>query len=104
MIEKLDGNISFVDMVNKINEIIDAVNNTNSEAIKPVDISDLSVHAWDGVKCPHCKDSFYTELYSTATLAYHPPVYKDGENVNAGINETIKTHCRCLSCGKEFDI
>jgi hypothetical protein len=54
-------------------------------------------------KCPHCGESYYTELYSASTAVYYPPIYKDGVNINPDMNKAT-THCRCLNCGKEFDI
>lgn len=57
----------------------------------------------DNVKCPHCGASYYTELYSTSTVVYYPPIYKDGVNINPDMNQTTR-HCRCLACNKEFKI
>lgn len=51
--------------------------------------------------CPHCGDSYYRELYTTTTLAYCPPIYKDGENINTDKNKGT-THCLCRNCNKEF--
>ena len=55
----------------------------------------------ENVKCPHCKESYYQHLYTTSTLAYHPPMYKDGVLINNDKNERIN-HCRCLNCNKDF--
>lgn len=54
-----------------------------------------------GRKCPHCGESYYTELYSDSTAVYYPPIYKNGVNINPDRNQ-ITTTCRCLNCGKEF--
>ena len=54
-------------------------------------------------KCPHCGESFYTEMYSESTAVYYPPIYKDGVNINPDRNTTTR-HCRCLNCGEEFTI
>ena len=54
-------------------------------------------------KCPHCGESYYTELYSTSTAVYYPPIYKDGVNINPDMNKST-THYECLNCQKEFDI
>lgn len=53
------------------------------------------------VKCPYCGESYYTELYSTTTSMYFPPIYKNGVNVNPDRNK-ITTHCRCLKCKNNF--
>lgn len=55
------------------------------------------------VKCPNCGDSYYMELYSCTTALYYPPVYKNGVNINPDRNKSM-THCRCCSCGTEFNI
>jgi transcription elongation factor Elf1 len=54
-------------------------------------------------KCPHCGESYYTELYNLSTAVYCPPIYKDGVNINPDTN-TSTTRCECLNCHKEFDI
>lgn len=54
-------------------------------------------------KCPHCGESYYTELYSNSTAVYYPPIYKDGVNINPDRN-TLTTYCKCLNCHKEFTI
>lgn len=53
------------------------------------------------IKCPHCGDSHYSELYSLSTMAYYPLVYKDGVMVNTGRNAETHT-CQCMSCGNRF--
>jgi hypothetical protein len=53
------------------------------------------------IKCPHCGDSHYSELCSVSTMAYYPPVYKDGVMVNTGRNTETHT-CQCMSCGNSF--
>ena len=55
----------------------------------------------ENVRCPHCGESYYKELYSTRTSVYYPPIYKDGVNINPDKNTTT-TNCVCLNCGKEF--
>ena len=55
----------------------------------------------ENVRCPHCGESYYEELYSTHTSVYYPPIYKDGVNINSDRNTTI-TNCHCLNCGKDF--
>ena len=61
------------------------------------------IHMSSDTKCPHCGESYYTEMYSTSTAVYYPPIYKDGVNINPDRNTTTR-HCQCLSCGKEFTI
>lgn len=53
------------------------------------------------IKCPHCGESYYMENYSTRTLAYYPPIYKNGVNINPDRNTTT-AYCTCMSCGKDF--
>ena len=53
------------------------------------------------VKCPHCGESYYQELYSTSTCLAWIPIYKNGKIVNKDPN-TTSTHCHCLECGKDF--
>lgn len=55
----------------------------------------------ENVRCPHCGESYYNELYSTRTSVYYPPIYKDGVNINPDRNTTT-TNCHCLNCGKDF--
>lgn len=60
-----------------------------------------TVEEFNSRKCPHCRESYYYEKYSTTTCLCCPPIYKDGVNINAG-NNTTTTYCHCLNCGKEF--
>lgn len=60
-------------------------------------------HIGGNTKCPYCGESYYTELYSTSTAVYYPPVYKNGVNINPDMN-TSTTTCKCLNCHKEFTI
>ena len=53
--------------------------------------------------CPKCGESYYMENGGISTCVYYPPIYKDGVNINPDRNK-ITTHCKCLNCGKEFDI
>jgi DNA-directed RNA polymerase subunit RPC12/RpoP len=55
------------------------------------------------IKCPHCGESFYTEMSSESTCVYYPPIWKNGVNVNPDRNKAT-THYKCLKCNKEFDI
>ena len=53
------------------------------------------------VRCPHCDESYYQELYSTTTCLYSPAIYKDGKLISNNPN-TTSVACQCLSCGKAF--
>ena len=55
----------------------------------------------ENVRCPHCGESYYEELYSTRTSVYYPPIYKDSININPDRNTTT-TNYYCLNCGKDF--
>jgi len=126
MIERLNTYADTGKIINKINEIIDFVNDTYLMKVKDgqtvfaggdlvvdtdvcIDNSVSVLNAVDGVslvgnaKCPHCGESYYTELYSDSTSVYYPPIYKNGVNINPDRNQ-ITTHCRCLNCDKEFSI
>lgn len=63
--------------------------------------ANVNISNTTGRKCPHCGESYYTELYSDSTTVYYPPIYKNGVNINPDRNQTTTT-CRCLNCGKEF--
>lgn len=66
-------------------------------------IAEIEPNPLTNKKCPHCGKSYYTELYSTTTAVYYPPIYKDGVNINPDMNKST-THCRCLNCHKEFTV
>ena len=53
------------------------------------------------IKCPHCGDSYFKELYSETTLIGWAPIYKDGVLMNKNPN-TVTIECQCISCGKMF--
>ena len=130
MIKKLDkNNLTGTDMVDKINEIIDFLNDTFLMRVKDnqfgtITVADDSLIAFDdgktvlnnttttlgnvssltdGIKCPHCGASYYVEIYHSSTAVYYPPIWKDGVNINPDRNK-LTTHCKCLNCGEEFDI
>ena len=126
MIEKIDKNdkihgLSTHTIVDKINEIIDFLNDAHPTKVKECTFDTLSsvydshisdacidnalhsVSIRGNAKCPHCGESYYTELYSESTAIYYPPIYKDGVNINPDMNKTT-THCECLNCHKEFTI
>lgn len=66
-------------------------------------LADVEQNPLTNKKCPHCGASFYTEMYSTSTALYCPPIYKDGVNINPDRN-TATRHCKCMNCNKEFTI
>lgn len=66
-------------------------------------MAEIEKNPLTNIKCPHCGESYYTELYSTSTAVYYPPIYKNGVNINPDRN-TSTTHCKCLNCHKAFDI
>ena len=127
MIKKLDKyHISVYDIVDKINEIIDFLNDAYLMRVKDGQfgtvtgsctnyIADLNesltilgdcaghISLKGNAKCPHCGASHYMEGSSMTTLAYYPPIWKDGVNINPDRNKTT-THCKCLNCGGEFDV
>ena len=124
MIEKLYST-DVIEMVNKLNEVIDFLNDTNTMKVKDgqyitstddfvtgltcTTITDSMLPVTEPTsisgdqKCPYCGASYYTEMYSISTAVYYPPIYKDGVNINPDRNKTTR-HCKCIWCGKEFDI
>ena len=119
MINKLDRNDNIIVMIDKINEIIDSLNdklNNNNKSFSTVDdmfvtgttiIDNNIAETIEPIRgqavCPHCGARYYTELYSTSTAVYYPPIYKDGVNINPDQNQTT-TLCECMACGKRFSI
>ena len=136
MIEKLKrdlaGRYEVAELPEKINEIIDFLNDTylmkvkdgqtvcldaTTEAINTIPFvtglctTDDMVDKTDSIttclnpdiKCPHCGASYYTILYSDSTAVYYPPIYKDGVNINPDHNTTTR-QCECINCGKQFTI
>ena len=118
-IKQLNYSGDIRDVVDKINEIINCLNDsfitdepdtaistfvtglcTSDDTISNV-ASSVSIKG--GAKCPHCGESYYEEMWSTSTAVYYPPIYKDGVNINPDRNKTT-THCRCLNCNTDFDI
>lgn len=111
--------INLTELADKINDIIDVLNKSfitdDPDTINiPYDTSFVTGLSIDNnmiegksilgnIQCPHCGESYYTELYSTSTSVYYPPIYKDGANINPDRNHTT-TYCRCLNCNKEFEI
>ena len=53
------------------------------------------------IRCPHCGESYYQEMYRTTTCLYAPAIYKNGELISKNPN-TTNVVCRCLCCGKDF--
>lgn len=74
-----------------------------NKAIEDNDFLKILRSVNDIIKCPNCGESYYTELYHTATAIYSPTVIKDGKVVSKDPN-FYTTHCRCLACGKDFTI
>lgn len=131
MIKKLDKyhTSSIYDVVDKINEIIDFLNDTYLMKVKDEQYGTVTIAGdsiislddvktvldnttttlghisslTDGIKCPHCGESYYTEMHSNSTCVYHPPIWKDGVNINPDRNTTT-TRYKCLNCGEEFDV
>lgn len=117
MINKLDRNDNIIVMIDKINEIIDFLNDTNKgQDITSVDdifltgttildnnITETIEPIRGPAVCPHCGASYYTEIYSTSTAVHYPSIYKNGVNINPDQNQTT-TLCECMACGKRFFI
>ena len=130
MIEKLDkNNLTGTDIVDKINEIIDFLNDTFLMKVKDNQLGTISVadndliglydgntvlsnttttlgnvsYSTDSIKCPHCGASHYMEGSSMSTYVYYPPIWEDGVNINPDRNKST-TYCKCLNCGEEFTI
>lgn len=76
--------------------VIEDINNSCTEYPDKAENNDKDV-----VRCPHCNESYYQELYITNVCVYSPVIYKDGELFSKG-PKTSRAVCRCLHCGKEF--
>lgn len=121
MIERLNDNVGIHAIIDKVNEIIDFVNDTfltdvndgifgrttisSYDFVEQVPLETIpSVHeVHNTVKCPNCGESYYTIEYGESTCVYYPPIIKDGVNINPDRNMHTQ-HCRCLSCQTRFDI
>ena len=128
MIKKLDkyNTSSSYAIIDKINEVIDFLNDTYLMKVKDghwgsvtnvvsgtveghhIEVTNALgdcgvIRMSSDTKCPHCGESFFTEMYSMSTAVNYPPIWKDGVNINPDRNQST-THCRCLKCNKEFDI
>lgn len=53
------------------------------------------------IKCPYCGESYYAENYTTSTLMWWTPIYKDGVLINDNPNSST-VHCTCINCHKDF--
>ena len=131
MIEKLDKyhTSSIYDVIDKINEITDFLNDTFLMKVKDNQFGTISVvdndlievynekivsdnttttlgnvsSLTDSIKCPHCGASYYMENGGISTCVYYPPIWKDGVNINPDRN-TSTIYYKCLNCGEEFTI
>lgn len=124
MIEKINKDdkvhgLSTTVIIDKINEIIDFLNDTYLMKLKDgqhiTTVDDIFVTGTtiidnniaepieEQLVCPHCGASYYTELYSTSTAVYYPPIYKNGVNINPNQNQA-STFYECMACGKRFSI
>lgn len=116
MIEKINTEDKNSEIIDKINEIIDFLNNTYLTKEKDgqyifatgtISIDNNVTETLETIRgqavCPHCGASYYTEIYSTSTAVYYPPIYKNGVNTNPNQNQTT-TLCECRACGKRFSI
>lgn len=80
----------------KVPFVIDNINHNCTEYTDRAASNKIEV-----VRCPHCDESYYQELYSTTTCLYSPAIYKNGELISKTLN-TTRAVCQCLNCGKEF--
>jgi hypothetical protein len=116
MINKLDRNDNIIVMIDKINEIIDFLNNTylmkekdgqdiflTGTTIVDNNIAETLEPIRGQAVCPHCGASYYTELYSTSTAVSYPRTYKNGVNINPDRNQTTTLY-ECLACRQKFSI
>ena len=130
MIAKLDKNNITNDItIDKINEIIDFLNDTFLMKVKDEQYGTVTIAGdsiislddvktvldnttttlghtsflTDSIKCPHCGASHYMESGGISTCVYYPPIWKDGVNINPDRNKST-IHCKCLNCGEEFTI
>lgn len=131
LIKKADGRYDLADVPEKINEIIDLLNNSfitqdtdifevsnslvpiNCDRLTPFDNEATALQAiqktnifepkglYDDIKCPHCGGKYFKIGASMRTCVYYPPIIKDGVNINPDRNTTT-TEYHCLECGKDW--
>lgn len=56
---------------------------------------------YDNIKCPKCGAKYFEVGPSCCTLAYYPPIIKDGVNINPDRNECVTTYT-CCECGHRW--
>lgn len=54
-------------------------------------------------KCPNCGKSYYSTSAGYTTLAYYPPIWKDGININPDRNTTT-CEATCQECNTKWTI
>ena len=57
---------------------------------------------YDSIKCPKCGAKYFTVGPSVSTLAYYPPIIKDGVNINPDRNKAVTTYT-CCECGHRWE-
>lgn len=100
LIKKADGRYDLADIPEKINEIIDLLNNSFITQDVDTAISEPK-GLYDDIKCPHCGGKYFKVGASMRTCVYYPPIIKDGVNINPDRNTTT-TEYHCLECGKSW--
>ena len=125
MIKKLEtdelGRYEFLDVVSKLNEVIEFLNGTfltqDSDCIKVGSLDSLScdiltplTNELSSVEvidtktcCPNCGARHFSEGVSTTTCVYYQPIWKDGVNINPDRNKTTTSYT-CLECGHTWSV
>ena len=73
----------------------------NSTVIYAEDIKEEDT-VKNNIKCPCCSESNYMYLYSDSTLAYCPPIYKDGVLISNECRNKSTDYYECMNCGAIF--
>ena len=126
-IEKLIPTVTDYQIVDKVNEIIELLNNSFITQDKDVAILDNLSTAigksstilngtfqmiqdnnitepeglFDNIKCPKCGAKYFEVGPSVNTLVYYSPVIKDGVNIHPDRNISTTTYT-CCECGHKW--
>lgn len=127
-----NGCYEYFDIVNKLNEIIDFLNNsfitqdpdciqlgslsnTSCDRLTPLTnetTCELTIDHIDNmidgggiyhdIKCPKCGAKYFIVGPSVCTAVYYPPIIKDGVNINPNRNQTTTSYT-CCECNHSWE-
>ena len=129
-IDKLEYDCSTSELIDKLNEVIDLLNNSfitndpgeiygsvvditcdrltplsnevshNLQKSMEFEADQFSVYS--GIKCPDCNSTHFMVGHSYCTLVNYPPIIKDGININPDRNKSVTTYT-CFECGHTWE-